>query len=71
MLSLRSFHLFFILVAIVGADLFGVWTVWNYQRTGDSGLLAFGITCILGGVGLIFYAVRLVRSFDRGFGGRS
>ena len=65
MLSLRNFHLFFIFLAIVGADLFGAWTVWNYQQTGEAGLLPLGIVCILGGVGLIFYAVHLVRSLDR------
>jgi drug/metabolite transporter superfamily protein YnfA len=65
MLSLRSFHLFFILAAIVGADLFGVWAVWFHMRENDPLILALGIGAILGGLGLIFYAVRLVRSLDR------
>lgn len=64
MLSLRSFHLFFILVSIVGADVFGVWAILNYFRGGDVMLLVLGVVAVLGGLGLIVYAVRLVRSFD-------
>ena len=29
-MSLRTFHLFFILVAIVAADMFGAWTIYYY-----------------------------------------
>jgi hypothetical protein len=65
MLSLRSFHLLFILLAIVGADLFGVWAVWDWARGGDVLTLTLGIVALLGGLGLLFYALRLVRSLDR------
>jgi hypothetical protein len=64
MMSLRSFHLVFILTVIVGADLFGAWSVWNYAQRGDVGLLTLGILAVLGGFGLIWYAIRLVRGMD-------
>ena len=64
-MSLRAFHLFFILLAIVGADLFGVWAIQNFRESGDALILSLGILSILGGLGLILYAVRLVKSFDR------
>ncbi len=63
-MSLRSVHLAFILLSIVGADLFGAWTVWNYAENGNGGLLALGMLSILGGLGLIVYVVKLVRTFD-------
>jgi len=60
-LSLRSFHLFFILLASVGADLFGIWAVWRHLQHPDPGLLVLGLVCIVGGLGLIVYAVHFVR----------
>lgn len=63
-MSLRTFHLVFILLVIVGADLFGAWAIWNYARESDPLLLGMGIAVILGGFGLIVYVWRLVRSFE-------
>ena len=63
-MSLRSFHLLFILLVIFGADLFAVWAVWYWNRTGDGLMLGMGIAVAAGGLGLIFYAMRLRRRFD-------
>lgn len=63
-MSLRAFHLLFILLVVLGADLFGVWSVVRYARGGDSSLLALGLVTILGGVGLVFYAIRFMRKMD-------
>jgi len=63
-MSLRSFHLLFILTVMLGADIFGVWAVWTWARTTDRGILALGILAVLGGLGLLVYAVRLVRALD-------
>jgi hypothetical protein len=63
--SLRSFHLVFLLVAIVGADLFGAWAVWQYVEQKDGVMLALGVIAVLGGLGLIWYAFKLVRQLDR------
>jgi hypothetical protein len=65
MLSLKNFHLVFILLAIVGADLFGAWAVWHYATQGDAVVLALGILAVLGGFGLILYAFKLVREMER------
>ena len=64
-MSLRSFHLLFILISIVGADLFGLWAIWNFVQAGDAVILALGIAALVGGLGLVWYALRLVRGFDR------
>jgi hypothetical protein len=63
-MSLRTFHLLFILTVMLGADLFAVWAVWTWTRTADRGILALGILAVLGGLGLLAYAVRLVRALD-------
>lgn len=64
-MSLRRFHVFFILLAIVGADLFGVWSIWRFAVAGGGLTLALGLISIVGGVGLIFYAVHLVKMLDQ------
>ena len=64
MLTLRTVHLTFMLLAILGADLFGAWAIWSYARTGAVSQLGLGIACVLGGLGLILYVVRFVRRMD-------
>ena len=53
-----------ILIAILGADLFGLWSVWYFTQSDDVLILSLGIASILGGLGLTGYAVRLVRQLD-------
>jgi len=64
-MSLRTFHLVFILLAIVGADLFGLWAIRYHVLHGDPVTLTMGIISIVGGFGLIVYAYRFVKSLDR------
>lgn len=64
-MSLRAFHLLFILLVIVGADLFGVWAVWRYTETREVLTLVMGVVSLLGGLGLVAYAVYFVRNYDR------
>ena len=64
-MSLRTFHLIFILLSIVGADLFGLWAVRYHMLHDDPVTLAMGIISFVGGLGLIFYAYRFVKSLDR------
>lgn len=65
MFSLKNFHLLFILLAIVGADLFGVWAVYQYAGSRDPATLALGIISLVGGLGLVVYALSVVRKFER------
>ena len=63
-MSLRTFHLVFIFLVILGADLFGIWAVWQYVVGGDLFVLALGCLTILGGLGLILYAVRFIKQMN-------
>ena len=65
MLSLRSFHLLFLLLVIVSADLFGVWSLTDYHHTGSLLSLGMGLVSFVGGFGLIVYALWFVRKTDR------
>jgi len=64
-MTLRTFHLAFILLAIMGADLFGGWAVNEYGTTGNLSILLLGIACMLGGLGLAVYSIRVVSMMDR------
>ena len=64
-MSLRRFHLAFILFAIMGADLFGGWSVNEYGKTGSTSTLLLGIACMVGGLGLAVYSIRVVSLMDR------
>lgn len=65
MLTLRNFHLAFILLAIMGADLFGGWALWHHAQQGDPVLLWMGLVALAGGLGLAVYAFKLVRGFEQ------
>ena len=65
MFSLRTFHLLFILFAIMGADLFAGWAVHEYRVNGNLAMLWLGIACLAGGLGLAAYVTRFVRMLDR------
>jgi hypothetical protein len=64
-MALRTFHLLFILVAIMGADLFGGWATHEYSASGHLPTLLLGIGCMIGGLGLAAYVIRFVRMMDR------
>lgn len=64
MITLRTVHLSFMLLAIAGADLVGGWGISSYLETGDVGRLALGTMCVLGGLGLVVYVVRFVHRMD-------
>lgn len=63
--SLRSFHLVFILIAIMGADLFAGFSIHEYTLTKQWTSLALGVASALGGLGLAAYALFCVRKLDR------
>ncbi len=63
-MSLRTFHLIFMLIAIVGADLFGGWAIHEYHSSGDGLTLALGIISLVGGLGLCAYLIWFVRKAE-------
>jgi hypothetical protein len=64
-MTLRTFHLVFILLAIIGAEMFVGWTAHDFRQTRDPMILALGIMSAIGGLGLAGYALYLVRKLDR------
>jgi hypothetical protein len=63
-MSLRWFHMLFLLLVIVGADVIGGWSIHAYRETGDTVSLITGIVTVAGGLGLAGYVLWLVRRLD-------
>jgi len=60
-MSLKAFHLFFIVVSILAAFGFSYWAFDNYQAAKDPTFLKITILSALTGVGLVVYGIFFIR----------
>ena len=54
-MSLKAFHIFFIVISTLFAFALGVWGVRDYHGTGSTGSLWLGIGSFVAGVALLIY----------------
>ena len=54
-MSLKAFHLVFIILSILFTLMFGVWGVVNHGSSGKSAELVMGIISLAGAIGLSLY----------------
>ncbi|HEY2321342.1 MAG TPA: hypothetical protein VGJ82_00635 [Thermoanaerobaculia bacterium] len=57
-MSLRIFHVVFIIASIVLSLFVAVWAVREYQATHSAGALALGIVFVVGGIAMVVYGQR-------------
>jgi hypothetical protein len=60
-MSLKAFHVFFIVVSIVFAVGFGVWGLREHSAGRNGGHLALGVISFAVGAALVAYLVSFVR----------
>ena len=60
-MSLKAFHVFFVIVSTLCALGFGAWAVADYLRTGSGGALAMGILGFAAAVALVWYGLWFLR----------
>jgi len=60
-MSLKAFHVFFVIVSTLLAVFCGAWGVMTSQRTGSSGYFAFGIGSFVVAAALVVYGVWFLR----------
>jgi len=60
MFSLKTFHLVFILIAMMSADLFGGWAVHEYANVHQTTMLVWGALSFVVGLALAGYALWIV-----------
>lgn len=59
-MSLRIFHIIFVVVCIMLATFVGLWGFREWNATGSTSALGFAIVFLVSGVALVFYARRVV-----------
>ena len=64
-MSLRTFHLAFILLSLVTADGFALWAFREYSRTQDGIILVTAVIAVVAGFALMIYAFHFVRKMNR------
>jgi flagellar biogenesis protein FliO len=60
-MSLKAFHVFFVLVSVLCALGFGAWSVAEYARTGKGSSLGFAIGGFAAAVALVVYGLWFLR----------
>jgi uncharacterized membrane protein HdeD (DUF308 family) len=60
-MSLKAFHIVFIVLSIVMAFFCGVWLLFQYADTRDKAELTVGILFLLAGAALILYGKSVLR----------
>jgi hypothetical protein len=59
--SLKTFHIFFIVVSIALCAGVGVWATQDFGRSGSWGYLALGVGSFVGSILLAYYGVWFLR----------
>ncbi len=60
-MSLKAFHIFFIIVSTALCVGFGVWATQDYSRSGSGVHLALGVGSFIASIVLAFYGVWFLR----------
>jgi len=60
-MSLRSFHVIFIICSIILAVLFGCWAIGQYQLIGTLGYIWTAVASFLTAIALIIYEVMFLK----------
>ena len=60
-MSLKAFHIFFVVVSTALCIGFGAWAVRDFARSGDGLYLALGVGSFLGSGALAYYGVWFLR----------
>lgn len=64
-MSLKYFHIFFIILSTLLAFGFGIWGINSYAESDNSTHLGLGIVSLVIGVGLIFYAKKVYQKLKK------
>lgn len=60
-MSLKSFHVFFVVLSVLCALGFGAWSIAEYLRTGKGSVLTLGVLGFLAAAALVFYGFWFLR----------
>ena len=64
-MSLKAFHLLFIVISIITAGGFGVWCFVAEKAETTPGAMVMGVASLALAAGLVFYAIKFVQKLRR------
>ena len=62
-MSLKAFHLVFIILSILFSMVFGIWAIVNYGSSEKIAELILGVVSLSGSVGMSFYLYYFLKKF--------
>tara|TARA_Y100001934_G_scaffold280464_2_gene387259 strand:+ start:65 stop:271 length:207 start_codon:yes stop_codon:yes gene_type:complete len=62
-MSLKAFHLIFIIASIIFTLLFGAWAVLNFEASIDTAEFILGVFSIFSSIGMIFYLIKFLKKY--------
>ena len=62
-MSLKAFHLVFIILSIMFTLMFGIWGVVNHGSSGKTAELVMGVLSLMGPLGLSVYLYFFLKKF--------
>ena len=62
-MSLKAFHLVFVILSIMFSLVFGIWAVLSYVSSGETSKLVLGIISLAGTVGMSIYLFFFLKKF--------
>lgn len=62
-MSLKAFHLVFVILSILFSLVFGIWAVLSYVSSGETSKLVLGIISLAGTVGMSIYLFFFLKKF--------
>ena len=60
-MSLKTFHIMFIVISTAMSVLVGAWGIQQYRMESSSGGLAVGVTFLLSAIALVVYGLRFFK----------
>ena len=64
-MSLKHFHIFFIVLSIITATGFGLWCFLSEKGQAADGSTAMGAISLVAAVGLVIYAIKFLQKLKR------
>ena len=64
-MSLKSFHIFFIVVSTLTTFGFGIWSLLESRRTGQTSDVVLGIVSLAASVSLVIYGLRFFKKLKQ------
>jgi len=64
-MSLKSFHIFFIVVSTLATFGFGIWSLLESGRTGQTSDIVLGVISLAASVSLVIYGLRFFKKLKQ------